>query len=411
MSEFGEDYDRRLNRVKDAIALKEPDRVPLIPVMQAFPVYYAGMTVEEAMHDPEKAGEAYDRFFEDFKPDLGWDPINMFPAPAMEAVDLRWARWPGNELGPNEIFQFKEGEYMKADEYDELLYDPTHFIMTRWIPRSFGNLSSFKNLVLRNSPWMGWLSTFLPFASEEFQEDLEKLVEAAENLQDWFGFLANYDEKMKRNGIPVAYGAFSFAPFDILGDSLRGTKGVLKDLYRRPGKVREAAKKLTPIAIDMGVQGVKASGNPFVWIWLHKGVDEFMSSEHFEDFYWPSLKNLLLGLIEEDIVPVVYVEGSYNKRLEVIREVPEGKLIYHFENTDMVKAKEMLSDVACIAGNVSNSLLTTGSPDDIKEKCRALIDDVARGGGYMMSSGALIDNAKPENMKAMFEVTKEYGVY
>lgn len=29
----------------------------------------------------------------------------------------------------------------------------------------------------------------------------------------------------------------------------------------------------------------------------------------------------------------------------------------------------------------------------------------------MMNTGALVDEAKPENLKAMFEFTKEYGTY
>jgi len=32
-------------------------------------------------------------------------------------------------------------------------------------------------------------------------------------------------------------------------------------------------------------------------------------------------------------------------------------------------------------------------------------------GGFIMSAGSCIDNAKPENLKVMVDFTKEYGVY
>jgi uroporphyrinogen-III decarboxylase len=53
----------------------------------------------------------------------------------------------------------------------------------------------------------------------------------------------------------------------------------------------------------------------------------------------------------------------------------------------------------------------TGTPDEVRQCCKKLIDGVAQGGGFMMDTGVNIGDAKPENVKAMFEFTKEYGVY
>jgi hypothetical protein len=40
-----------------------------------------------------------------------------------------------------------------------------------------------------------------------------------------------------------------------------------------------------------------------------------------------------------------------------------------------------------------------------------LIDTVGRKGGLIMDSAFMLDEAKPENLKAMIDFTKEYGVY
>ena len=154
-----------------------------------------------------------------------------------------------------------------------------------------------------------------------------------------------------------------------------------------------------------------ASGRQYVWIWLHKGVDTFMSNEQYRKFYWPTLQKLIIGIIEAGLTPVVYCEGSYNTRLEILRDVPKGKVVYNFETVDMLKAKKVLGDVACIAGNVPNVMLSYGTPKEVEDYCKRLIDTCAPGGGFMMDSSALIDEAKPENIRAMFETTLNYGIY
>ncbi|MEA5002388.1 MAG: hypothetical protein VB081_02700, partial [Christensenella sp.] len=93
-----QDYDARLKRVMDATAVKEPDRIPIVPVFQAFPVYYSGYTIQDVMEDWKKAGAAYDIFYKNFQPDLGWDPILFNPAPYLERSGITWYRWPGHDI-------------------------------------------------------------------------------------------------------------------------------------------------------------------------------------------------------------------------------------------------------------------------------------------------------------------------
>jgi uroporphyrinogen-III decarboxylase len=109
--------------------------------------------------------------------------------------------------------------------------------------------------------------------------------------------------------------------------------------------------------------------------------------------------------------PCPLVEGDYNSRLDIIKDVPPGKVYYHFENVDMFHAKDVLRDIACIRGGVPISMMVTGSPEDIKERCKKLIDYVGKDGGFIMDAGVGLDDAKEENIRAMIDFTKEYGVY
>jgi uroporphyrinogen-III decarboxylase len=186
---------------------------------------------------------------------------------------------------------------------------------------------------------------------------------------------------------------------------------MMGDLYRQPDLVLKALERMTPLAIKTGLGGPEVSGNPIVFIPLHKGADGWMSDEQFRTFYWPSLKALILALIDEGCVPFLFAEGGYNSRLEYLNEVPKGHCIWLFDQTDMAKAKNVVGGTNCIAGNVPISKIMTGTPEQVKEVCKKLIDVAGKGGGYIMSMGCAADEGKADTVHAMIDFTKEYGVY
>ena len=118
-----------------------------------------------------------------------------------------------------------------------------------------------------------------------------------------------------------------------------------------------------------------------------------------------------MGLINEGFVPLLFAEGGYNSRLEVISDLPKGKTVWWFENTGMARAKQTVGKVAYIAGNVPLSLLCTGTPGEVKNYCKTLIDVAGKEGGFILSSGAGMDGSKSANVKMIIEFTKEYGAY
>jgi uroporphyrinogen-III decarboxylase len=136
-----------------------------------------------------------------------------------------------------------------------------------------------------------------------------------------------------------------------------------------------------------------------------------MSDKQFEEFYWPTFKKVLLGLINEGLVPYPFAEGNYEPRLDIIKEMLRSSVAWYFEIMDMAKAKMVLGNVSCIGGNVPASLLVTGTPGQVKEACRKLIETCGPGGGYILTGSAGISEGNPENLHAMTDAAKEYGVY
>jgi hypothetical protein len=300
---------------------------------------------------------------------------------------------------------------MKGDEYDEFMRDPSHYMATKWLPRSFQGLEGLANFpAFRRMMWFGWTGLLAGLAVPEVRAALRVAIEAGEELDRWFGSVGQYASEIKAKGFPQAYASFDWPPFDIIGDTLRGTRGIMGDLHRRPDKVLEALELATQIFIEYGA-GAAGADVPLCWIWMHKGSGGFMSDAQFKTFYWPFLRRGILALIDKGVIPVVYCEGDDTERLEYFADVPAGKVIYHFAQMDMARAKSVLRGIAAISGNLPNRLLLTGTPDDIRAHCKGLIDTCGKDGGYIMDTSALLDEAKPENVKAMFEFTREYGVY
>jgi uroporphyrinogen-III decarboxylase len=412
MKNMQEIYDARLKRVKDSVQLKEPDRISIVPVFQAYPVYFANKwTVQDIMYDYRKATDVYDIFYNHYEPDLGWDPILFFPANYMECSGINWFKWPGHEIeDPNIMYQFIEGEYMKENEYAEAIHDITKFMMNKWIPRSFANLSGLAKVDFRNSMWFGHMGTFATFADPEVIKSFETLAKTGQMLMDWFSYLGEYQAHMKETfGMPPLYAGFAYAPFDMIGDSMRGTMEVLMDMMKRPDDLLALIDVVTKFAIKDTIANCSGKAVPYVWFWLHKGIDSFMSDAHFKKFYWPSLRQYLTDLVEAGLTPVVYVEGEYNKRLEYLTEVPPGKVIYNFEYTDMAKAKKVLGGHSCIMGNVPIVSIAYGKKQEVVDYCKWLIDTCAPGGGFIMDTSTMVDNAIQENIDAMFETTLIYG--
>jgi uroporphyrinogen-III decarboxylase len=413
-AEAEKSYKERTTRIKDAIQMKKlPDRVPYLILPSFYPVFYGGITPQEAMYDYDKTYTAFKKFLLDFAPDAHLGAAVPGPGRFFEILDYKLYSWPGHGVAPEHSYQCNEGEYMTADEYDDLIEDPSNFFSKTYLPRVYGALEPLQQLPTLTGilEMYGVAGNFIPFGLPPVQDAYKALFEAGAEALKWAGVMGAFGKEMTEMGYPTIVAGYTKAPFDVIGDTLRGTRGVMVDMYRQPDKLLKALDVITPIMIKMGLAAGKGTGYPLVFIPIHKGADGFLSDEQYRKFYWPSFRKVLMGLIDEGVVPLPAAEGGYNSRLEIIKDLPKGKTLWLMDQTDMPKAKKTLGQVACLAGNMPSALLNLGTPQQIKDYAKKLIDSCAKGGGYIMSNGSFFDEAKPENIHAMVDFTKEYGVY
>ena len=406
-------YKARVTRIIKAYQLQEPDRVPVSLPAGAFCIYYAGGNLYQAMNDPELVRRAGLKYVQDFQDDMDYlAGAGINSSSHLDIIDYKCMAWPGHGLGKEASIQnFIEGENMKADEYDDLIGDPSDWAMRTFLPRvvrSLGPLSELPSLV----SLLGFPTSFVtPAANPVFRKALQAMIDSGIEQEKMQKANMAVSRAALAAGLPSVRSMPGMAPFDTLGDILRGTREIFMDIFRRPQKVHKALEKIT----ELTIQRYKAVGKDIntlgVMFPLHKGDDTFMSDKQFAEFYWPTLKEVINGIVKEGMTVTLFAEGSYNNRLKQVTDVPEGWVHWLFDRTDMKKAKEILGDRCCIMGNVPTSLMRAGTPQEVKEYCRQLIKDCGKGGGYILAGGASTSQTNAANLKAMMAAAKEYGVY
>jgi len=407
-------YRERNQRVMDAIHLKIPDRVPIELSFSYFPANYAGIQSAAAYYDYDKWLEATKKTIVDFAPDSIYYVQAFSPGKVMEYLEPKQTKWPGYGVSPEHGHQAVEGEWMKGDEYDAYFEDPSDYALRVLMPRTLGVMEPFKNLpplsMLAGPGAFGALMLGQALARPDIEKAVETLKKAGREWAEWRPKLAEFDKEIRELGFPLD-GVAGVAPFDIFSLSLRGMRGAMLDMYERPEQLLKGCEQQLTKMLERIKTMPPPGENPRVTIYLDRGADGFMSLKQFEKFYWPGLKALILAVIDAGYTPCVFFEGSYTQRLEYLLELPKGKVLAHFDSTDIYKAKEILKDHMCIRGNVPVSLLQTGTVQDVKDYMKDLIDVVGKDGGLVVCPRSSPEKSKPENLKTMIDFTKEYGVY
>ena len=154
-------------------------------------------------------------------------------------------------------------------------------------------------------------------------------------------------------------------------------------------------------------QGLKGAFIP-----LHRGSDGFMSLPQFEKFYWPQLKEQMVTLVDNGIMPIVFYEGVWDQRLKYLTELPRGKTVGWFQSSDIFKVKEVVGDTMCIMGGMKNSLLQSGTVEQVRALTKQVCEVVGKGGGFIMCTGVgEMEGSNLELVRAWVDATREFGVY
>lgn len=396
-SDTGRLYEERFNRFVTALRNGKPDKVPIRPFAAEFTATYAGRTCQEITHDYDLAFEAMRKCASDFD----WDAV---PASMVyvwtglaQAIGLRYYAIPGIEISADTAFQFlepPEGEsFMRADEYDRLIEDPTGFLLNVWLPRVARDVNA-------------------PGDPVTTRHNLSFLKGGMAMMAYFTAFGPAIEQLKAECGTVSAIAGIFKAPLDILGDKLRGYMGLTMDLLEQPDKVLAACEALMPHLLQVGLNTADPDKSVPIGFWMHRAGVPFVKQEHFDTITWPTLKPIIEAFWAHGHQTMFYAEGNWDAHLEAFAELPEQSILYHVDRGDILEAHRVLGKKFCISGGIPNALLSYGTEEEVIARCKEVIDAVAGDGGYILDASAIIQNdARVENVRAMTEFTREYGVY
>ena len=377
-------------RLQAAINLQVPDRVPVCPRIYYFAAKYAGVDNAD-LYDPATWNEAIDKCFRELGP---WDIINPWGFYHIEVISLIFPMKllvPGLTLPRDSILQFLEEEIMEFEDYEWIMK----------ICRQTPSLS-FLRLVMKWEPkiwsqvpkgWKGY-AYIMPRL-------LDHLITWRKEFKQW---AAKGVTPLSGAGVEAAFDSFSMA---------RGLVNFSRDLKQHPDVIARVAEAMTPgnlylIKSAQPILGIKRAA-----IALHRSSNDFISPDTFRKLSLPSLKDLVERLKAEGMSSHLHCDGNWDLNFEALRELPAGCVVAELDGrSDIFKAKEIIGDRICISGDVPASLLALGSVSEVDEYCHRLIEEVGKGGGFILTAGCEVaPNAKPENVKAMLESVVKYGYY
>ena len=412
-------------RYYDAIALKEPDRVPIAPFSTFYSALQAGMTHKDAMYKPIKYAKNSLKVFEQYE----WDQYPVIFIVCLgklyDRLGLKQMKWPGAadpelRLKDNQPFQYIEKHWMEPEQYKDLLRNPTDFVLQNIVPAQSTTFDAMK--LIPNAYELIGFTGGLSMLSFILDKNVKKMIKQARRsvlaLINFALGMSKYEKGLNKQGNPMLQlRGIGMAPFDLISDMLRSMRGTMMDMYRNP----EELKQTCELFVDYQLQSLEKENPLFsdkgvVFIPLHRGADGFMSNEQFEEFYWPTLTDVMEKLIARDYIPMPFFEGSYNQRLDYLEEFAKKhkrKMVYWFDDTDIFDVKDRMGDYVCIKGNVPGSLLVAGPPQKVEEYVKKSIEGCMEGGGYIVDGGisGIPDEAKHENVKAMTDAVHKYGIY
>jgi hypothetical protein len=351
-------------RIRDAVALKRPDRVPIIPNGPAWAARSTGAKISQVCTNPDAAY----RILIDAYTSLGEIDGFQHASYHVSSLSIMWlsrVKVPGRELSDDEIWQVDESELMTPADYEAIVKDGF-------------------------APWLGrYYAERLPGVTEEFDCWARTLPQAFAAWRD--------------KGVVVFSPVVVTIPYEYFCGG-RSMKEFLLDLYRNADKVQAAMDAALPVLIDQMRHLIRDLDLMALWIGGWRSASEFLSPKLWERFVFPYVKQMVDAAIEEGAIPVLHFDANWTRDLGRLRDLPKAKCVLSLDGkTDIFKAKELLGDHMCLMGDVPPSMLALGTPEEVSVYSKRLIREIGPA-GFILSSGCDIPpDARVENVRAMVE--------
>ncbi len=407
-------FEYRVKLAEDAIAHKEPERIPIWINCGSTPFLLdeeSDSCYRYVFYDHDKAAASIIKFHQEFQPDVQMANLHCGPAEELAGtLSIDWPGRPGTRVPDTSIFQAHEHEFLEQEEYPEMLADFTGFMLKKYIPRAFPGLQGLGTMITPAPTNYMYFGAMRGLTGKPALEAYEKLLQIGKYQEEMQAKLGQLQGTLAGMGFPSMLSGVGNVPYDTLANYFRGTLGIFDDLIECEDMVEKAVDMFADLQIA-NLQYFKFAPIPIkrVMFWMHKGMDGFMSPNQYERLYWKPFLKVIHALADMGVTPIIYTEGPYHTRLEQMVDLPENKCVIHFEDVDLAKAKATIGKTNCITGNFPIYLLERGTVEQVVEEAKRQIDIGAPGGGFIFETNASIEGVKRENLHALYDTIRTYG--
>lgn len=357
-------YSVHERRIRDAVALKTPDRVPVVPNGPAWPARFLGVKMTDIATTPEVS---YQRIITAYSSLGDIDGIQS-PAYDVSTLSTMWlsrVKVPGRDLPDDALWQVDEAELMTLEDYDRI------------VEEGFG-------------PWV----------QRYYRERLPGTVEAFDRFAKT---VPDAIAMCREKGLVPLSPLVATIPYEVFCGG-RSMKECLLDLFRHGDKVQAAMNAALPVLIEQMRGAIRGFGLMGLWIGGWRSAGEFVSPRLWNRFVFPYYQAMVEAALQEDVIVILHFDANWDRDIERLLELPQGRCVLSLDGkTDIFRAKDILRGHMCLMGDVPPGLLSLGTPQEVTDYCKRLIDEVGPD-GFILTSGCDVPvDARAENVRAMVE--------
>lgn len=222
------------------------------------------------------------------------------------------------------------------------------------------------------------------------------------------------DILMNEIGATVANMAFIYGPLGILS-MMRGAEKLFIDCMKYKENVIAGMEIITDVLVDY-IKALTKTGVHAVVLDTLFASQCIMSKE-----LWMETEGLFTRRIAEAVreggsMVIVHNCGNgiyFDVQIETMQPVAISFAYTPDDCKDMAETKEKYGDKVCLIGYVDPATyMFLGTPEEAKEECKRQIEELGKGGGFILSTGCEFPpNGSLLNAIAMMEAAELYGKY
>lgn len=243
--------------------------------------------------------------------------------------------------------------------------------------------------------WISFIKTWEP-AGEIHFKSLKKV---------WEKYLAKELVTIPTGG-SVAFGVWSMIGINRFAYMVRKHFNLVKDLAKALGKI---TKDLQDCFFEKGIDLAFICDD-----WALKGSTIY-NPRHWNEIVTPVYRELAKNAHKKGAKLLIHSDGDVSETIPFLIDAGvDGIDPLEYESGMRLKPlKESYGQEICLIGNISATYeLTYGTVETTVKATKKAIDDASKGGGFILGAGSdIIGSCRYENVKAMVETVKKYGIY